>query len=211
MTTLDGGLNTELYKKQMSTWDSVNTPNVKTLYYIGGGNKKEIRGNLSIDINPETKANTSLKMVTCLELTKDWDYDYIFHTNASSYVDKKLLYEWLLDKPRLKFYSGVVGDFGGGMFFASGCGFSISKDVAKLIIQHQNEWEYSDINDVTLGILLTKLGIEIYPAPRMDLGCNFTENVPIDYFHYRCKVDNYVLTLDSLQSVFNHKKISGLI
>lgn len=211
MTTLDGGLGSELYEKQRSTWDSVNTPNVETLYYIGGGDKKEIRGNLSIDVNPETKANTSLKMVTCLELTQDWDYDYIFHTNASSYVDKKLLYEWLLDKPRFNFYSGVVGDMGGGVLFASGCGFSISKDVAKLIINHQNEWGCSDINDVTLGVLLTRLGLQIYPASRMDLGYNFTENVPIDYFHYRCKTENLVSTLDSLQSVHDHKKMSGLI
>ena len=55
------------------------------------------------------------------------EWDYIFRTNTSSYVSKNRLIEFSKNLPKEKCYCGIDG---GG--FASGAGFFLSKDCARL-------------------------------------------------------------------------------
>jgi len=93
--------------------------------------------------------------------------------------------------------------------FASGCGFTISKDVVKLIIENQNNWgrghelAYAVGDDVTLGILLYNLGINPYPAPRFDI--TDSTYIPSDFFHYRCKTDNREFDVNNMDKIFISK------
>jgi hypothetical protein len=205
LTYLDGGIYSKFYEAQNKTWDSIDIENIETFYYVGNGEKKEISGKLVINDLPEEIENEAYKFINFLTLTNDKEYDYIYHTNSSSYVDKKLLYEWLLDKPRENFYSGLIGDYSGHKF-ASGCGFTISKDVVKKILEHQDEWSHGDCDDATLGILLTSLNIPIYPAPRFDVIDKKITEIPDNYFHYRCKTHDRNWDVQNFDKIFNLKK-----
>ena len=202
LTYLDGGIYESFYKRQTETWNTINYDDIKVYFYVGGGDKQEINGDLIINNLPETVPNEAYKLINCFEQTLDWEYDYVFHTNSSSYIDKKLLYKWLLDKPREKFYSGVVGNYH-NYPFASGCGFTISKDVVKLILENQNDWEHGNADDATLGVLLSNLGLNVYPAPRYDIIDN--TNIPNDFFHYRLKTNNRYQDIENMSKVFNIK------
>ena len=209
LTWLDNGIYQKFYNKQNETWDSIDVENTSTFYYINQGVEKKIEGHFIINNLSETLQNAGYKMLNCFEKTIDWDYDYIFHTNSSSYVDKKKLYEWLKDKPREEFYSGVVG-YHDSHKFASGCGFSLSKDVVRLILNNKEQWVHADYDDLTLGILLNQLGVDIYPAPRFDFTSDslFSEQniqIPTDFFHYRCKTTDRNFDVEMLSRIHNKK------
>jgi hypothetical protein len=205
LTYLDNGIYSNLYHKQNETWNSIDVDGVDVYFNINDGEKKEIKGHFIINDLPETVETEGYKIINCFEQTLNWDYDYIYHTNSSSYVDKKLLHEWLLDKPRENFYSGLIGDYS-GYKFASGCGFTISKDVVKKILEHQNEWSHGDCDDATLGILLNSLNIPIYPAPRFDIIDKRITEIPDNYFHYRCKTHDRDWDVQNFDKIFNLKK-----
>ena len=203
LTYLDNGVYSKFYQKQNETWNSIKVNGVDVFFNINNGDKKEINSHFIINDLPETVENEGYKIINCFEQTIGWDYDYIFHTNSSSYVDKQLLYNWLLDKPRTKFYSGVKGYYR-GLPFASGCGFTISKDIVKLILENQSKWEHGDADDATLGIMLNNLGITVYEAPRYDMS-TYNNNIPTNYFHYRCKTYDRNLDIMNLQKIYDIK------
>jgi hypothetical protein len=205
LSYLDNGIYSKFYEMQNKTWDSIPFDGVETFYYVGNGKKKEISGKLIINNLPETVQNEAYKFINFLEHTINMDYDYVFHTNSSSYVDKKLLYNWLLDKPRDKFYSGVKGEYN-GHYFASGCGFTISKDVVKIMLDNQSKWEHGCCDDATLGILLKNSNINVYEAPRFDI-VNYDGTIPTNYFHYRCKTSNRELDIINLQRIHAIKQL----
>lgn len=203
LTYLDGDIYTKFYEQQNKTWNSLDVPGVETFFNINGGNNKEISGHFIINNLPESAYNEGYKIINCFEKTLDFDYDYIFHTNSSSYIDKELLYEWLKDKPKENFYSGVIGRFR-DYDFASGCGFTLSKDVVVKILENQNSWEHGESDDASLGRLLCDLGYEIYPAPRFDVAHDSL--IPDDYFHYRCKTSDRNFDVSIMEAIFNLKK-----
>jgi len=204
LTYLDDNIYSKFYQKQNETWNSFDIDGVDVFFNINNGDKKEIKSHFIINDLPETVENEGYKIINCFEQTLNLDYDYIFHTNSSSYIDKQLLYNWLLDKPRTNFYSGVKGYYRDKPF-ASGCGFTISKDIVKLILENQSQWEHGDADDATLGILLNNLGISVFEAPRFDVD-NYDNNIPSDYFHYRCKTQNRDSDIMNLQKIYNTKK-----
>lgn len=204
LTYLDNDIYTNFYNKQNETWNSINNEHVSVYFYIGNGQKKEITGHFIVNDTPESIENEAYKLLNSFEKTLGWDYDYIFHTNSSSYIDKKLLYDWLIDKPRENFYSGVVGHYYGNVF-ASGCGFTLSKDVVKLILENQKKWQHGCCDDATLGILLSELNIKVCPAPRFDIFNQNISNIPKDYFHYRCKTNDRNYDLTTFDRIFQIK------
>jgi hypothetical protein len=109
-------LYSKFYKSQKETWDSINISGIQTLYLFGNHNCDEIIDDKIMVNVPEIivnnfPVNAGHKTIKSFLLTKDFDYDYIFRTNSSSYIDKKLLLDFIKDKPKNKYYSGFLGDF----------------------------------------------------------------------------------------------------
>jgi hypothetical protein len=191
----------KLYEKQKVTWDSVEVNNVSTLYVIGNGNKKEISGHFAIDTSEELYDNQTIKLINAFELINNINYNYVFIANASSYVDKKMLYEWMLDKPRKRFYSGVICSN-----WISGAGFFLSKDVVNLIIDNKDEFGPIRCGDTLIGKFLSEKGIDMSFSDRFDI-VRYCDNIPTNYFNYRCKDENYNKELDMqhFQRIFDLK------
>jgi len=200
----DQNFYTNLYKKQKETWDSEIVNGVKTMYYFGNFQDNFInKGNIYTDIK-EGLAFCGYKTLKAFDLIKDLEFDYIFRTNSSSYIDKKLLLEFIKSKPKQNFYSGVIGNYH-GLPFASGSGYFLSKDLLKYILENKNEWNHEVIDDVSMGMMMFKKNIKIYPGKRFDLTDESHQNLlNIDpyHYHYRCKMQS-----DRLIDIKNMEKI----
>jgi len=197
----DNGTYSKFYEAQKNTWDSINVEGVETYYLFGNHNTDEIVDkNILVNVG-ESFENAGHKTLKSFILLKDMDYQYIFRTNSSSYVDKKMLLDFISDKPTEKYYSGYIGNHN-GIIFSSGSGFFLSRDLVSLLIENADKWDHNNIDDVAIGDLLKKLGYTPEFNSRFDVNDN--ENIPLDYFHYRLKTPNREF---DIQNMFQIKKI----
>ena len=136
----------------------------------------------------------------------EFEFDYIFRTNVSSYLDIEGLQKFVSGQPRNNFYAGAIGNHQ-GIDFASGCGYFISRDLVSMVLSNRDLWDHNLIDDVSLGKLLTKeLKIDIQGIKRIDL--NSTEmdldhirGNPLNVFHYRCKAPNPDITIQIMKTL----------
>ncbi len=182
---------------QRLTWDKEEHPNVTTLFYLSDSKLPKD----SVALHAKSKSlyvdgseaynMMHWRMKRTLDAVWDQDWDFIFRTNSSSYINKNLLYEWALTQPLEKTYCGIDG---GG--FASGCGVLISRDLIDIIRKNIDEYP-TDSEDCCMGSILSKRGYGVTKgAERFDVYFNAKHNIkhfsisgfPITY-HYRCKSD----------------------
>lgn len=198
----DNGIYSDFYESQKKTWDSINVEGVETYYLFGNHDCNEIVGNeILVDVIENNFNNCGYKTLKSFILTKDIEYDYIFRTNSSSYVDKNLLLEYIKDKPLDNYYSGVIGNHN-GIKFSSGCGYFISRNLVQLLIDNSDRWNHNHIDDVLVGELLRTLGHRPTSNPRFDV--EYHTDIPTNYFHYRLK------TFDRINDIKNMYKIHQL-
>lgn len=179
----------EVMRTQQKTWDSVRVDGVNTLYYYGGGSGikvvrddiREFGGDVGEDYDMmHWKFSLALKEV----ISEEWDY--IFRTNTSSYVDKMRLFEFAKNLPKEKCYCGINLENS----FASGAGFFITRDCANILIE-EIENRRVPLEDVYIGQILTKRGIAITPgATRCDFYTDHNNDINNrSFYHFRCKKD----------------------
>lgn len=149
----------ELAKAIKETWGKTENENVKIWYVWGAGYPGEDYNDLKVDIQ-ENFGALLIKTLAFFEFIKDQPFDYIFRTNAGSYVDTKQIVKHLEDKPRERFYSGVPGNVA-GIRFASGSGFFLSRDLVMLSINEKDSFGADHIDDVSFGRFMASHDIPI--------------------------------------------------
>lgn len=181
-----------LIQAQKRTWDSLEEEGVDTIYYYSGPEYKKEGKDLTVKLsNNHDLAHYRMKLaLNYIYDSNDPGYDYIFRTNASSYIDKKRLKAWLQDKPRNKFYCGIDG---GG--FASGCGFALSSDLVQCLITIDDYPTASE--DCLIGVWLERYAGQkvTQGAERYDYYFNHGSG-PYETYHYRCKSNDDDRTKD---------------
>lgn len=209
----DGSTYSNFKKVQKETWDSVEFENVETLYYIGNTNINELVGDVVHTDVSESLFNCGKKFLSCLEIIKHRDFDFIFRTNSSSYVDKKLIYKFLLDNINSSnfdsYYAGVNGYFG-NIKFASGSGFFMSKKNVNLLLDNVKLFNHSLIDDVAVGDVMSRCGIDVQQTDRFDIvneNINTIDfnNLPLDFFHYRFKTYNRNNDMENMKLIHKLK------
>jgi len=178
----------EMMKAQMNTWDKIAHPETETVYYISGEETKFVGKKLycqcSEAYNMMHWRNKIAMDIVCLE----FKFDYIFRTNASSYVNKKLLVEFSKTLPKEKCYCGIDGGN-----YASGAGVFMSPDVVD-IVRKNTDTSPNAYEDAYMGAILGRNGITVTPgAKRCDVQA--VPDLP-NCYHYRCKPDNGDRTKD---------------
>lgn len=201
----DKNIYTNFYETQKSTWDSVEIPNIETFYFFGNSDKNFITGNTIFTTTEESLENCGKKTLHAFEMIYNFEFDYLFRTNSSSYIDKLNLLSFVATQPNTNFYCGIIGNHN-GINFCSGSGYFLSRDVFDLTMKHKDEWDHQFIDDVSLGKLLTSKGINLKNAKRVDLLSNNLNinNIPIDYYHYRLKTNDRYL---DAKNMINIKKL----
>lgn len=198
----DGGIYDNFYETQKKTWDSIEVDGVETFYFFGNQIENKVVGNEILTSVPESLFNCGYKTLQALDLIKNLEFDYIFRTNSSSYVDKKLIKEFLKDKPTSNFYSAILG-FDNEIRFGSGCGYFLSKDLVNLVLENKNLWDHSIIDDISMAKLLLNFGIVPQESKRYDiLGI---DSLPLDHFHYRFKTNYREMDIKNMKTLHSLK------
>jgi len=135
---------------------------------------------------PETYAMVTTKLFTTLtHVLATEEFDYLFRTNSSTYVDRRRLIQFAQDLPRSRYWGGFTGT-SEGITFTSGAGTLMSRDcVADAVTA---EWDWSLIDDVALSRVLTERGFEAQPLSRPTLSSvEAVTKTDLDGFMWRCK------------------------
>jgi hypothetical protein len=140
------------------------------------------------------KTILSLEMM----LPRIYEFDYIIRTNLSSFYIFPRLLKFLKTLPKTRCYCGShIGDGKTG----SGCGFILSPDLIKGLVENKrNFWNITNTgDDVAIGKFLHRQGIRLLPQKRMDffsLSDWYNKgSIPQDVFQFRVKNDQYALRL----------------
>lgn len=226
--TDSGGIYDRFYKAQNESWNVEIVDGVETYYIYGGGEKcviedKNIFTGLEEILHPlpgdyyKSPLTAGPKTIKALEMINNigLEYDYVFRTNLSSYIDKRMLHEYLSDKPREKYYSGFIGHIDKNIFgqvvdlieYASGSGIVLSKDLVDILLKNKNKMDNDSlIDDVAVGQLLNKNGIYPYFLNRIDILDTDASNYNFDYFFYRLKSKNRDLDIKNMYEIYKNKK-----
>lgn len=216
----------ELMQAQQQSWGSVHVPDVDTIYYYGGANKDWYQW----VVTPKHPENNSIElqvistdryyyMADKFKASLEWlktnnkNYDIIFRTNSSSYVNKQKLKEFATTLPKEKLYAGWTfhdsnsEDKGKCV---SGAGIWLSRDTAE-ILRNEIDPNFEQEEDVYCGRILRERGIvPIDEKSRIDYTGGLPQQLVIasaEPYHIRFK------TGDRLQDAANmkiiHEKIIG--
>lgn len=128
----------ELIKLQKETWDSIDHPEVQTMFYYPDLGETRIE-----DKNIYIKGSTepSFMFNQCIAAMKEtllYSWDYLFKTDNSAYVSKKELVKILNDKPREEYYGGqlyIINHPDIGCPFLWGEGIALSRDVVEFLVK----------------------------------------------------------------------------
>ena len=129
---------------------------------------------------------------------KNFEFDYLFRTTTTSYVNinqlKKFINEKLINKEDI--YCGKILETkdhkGDPIQFVSGAGILFDKKLLKQIVQNQNKIDFELWDDVGLGKLISELNVKPIEGQRYDITGNiFKQKVDFNHYHYRCRIDNH--------------------
>jgi hypothetical protein len=184
----NGGIYSQFNEIQKKTWDSINVENVETFYLYGNHDKNEIvNGDILTDVI-ETGPNCGgYKTIKSFELINNLEYDYIFRTNSSSYIDKKIL-NGLFSQSSTGVYAGLTSSHD-NIGFVSGSGYFLSRDLVELVVKNSNLWNHNLLDDIALADLLSKFNIT---PTSTNHRCDVTVKnqwIPMDFYHYRFRTD----------------------
>lgn len=162
----------------------------------------------------ETYKNITYKSKKAFDFFKDRlsEFDYIFRTNISSFIDFKKYKKWLNTLPATNVYNGSIS-WHGPIIYASGCGFTCSRDVIEKIIESEYEDTYMD--DVYFGKICMNHNIQVSSAPLNNITFhNLLDEIALFNsfdcaFHFRLKSENreddielYKILLANYYSIF---------
>jgi hypothetical protein len=164
-------------------------PDVETLFYFGARRTRLDGHDLRLAV-PDDFEHIGEKTLACFEyLLEQVEFDLVFRTNASSYVDLPNLRSYVAAQASLRgFYAGHLGATFDGLTFASGSGYFLSRDLLEMVVENRESWDHSLLDDVALARVLSERGIHPRESPR----AVFTEppavaEVDTNQFHFRCK------------------------
>jgi hypothetical protein len=179
-----------LHRTLEETWVSVATPDVETLFYRGGAALALDGDHVTLPVADDHKS-MGRKTLACFDyVLRNREFDVLFRTNASSYVDLPNLRDFVAARATARFYAGALGTR--PVPYASGAGYFLSRDLVELVLEHGDRWDHHRIDDVALGVLLAELGVAPQPAPRQDLDrVRQVKQLDRSQFHFRCRTESW--------------------
>lgn len=140
--------------------------------------------------------NKTISSIEFFSLRGD-EFDYVLRTNLSSFYYFPALMEFLEILPQKKCYCArripSGRDEKGEIFFGSGAGIILSKDLAQMLVEAKSEILASNLHDdLAIGSFFHKNNIRLLPAqyietPSLSSWLEIKENIPEWIFHFRCR------------------------
>ncbi len=135
----------DMLTTSQGTWDSVEHPQTRTLYYVG-----------------ELK-NVGRRTLEAFEYSLLQPWDYMARCHSSTYVHKKNLVDYCETQPTADVFQGLKVDcavpfiWGGGHFL-------MSRDVIERFVQNKDKWDMNLMEDNAMSGVATALGIPLSPG-----------------------------------------------
>ena len=96
-----------------NTWAFEKPKGVEVIYYYGNSKEDKLIGDKLFLNAPEGLRNVGYKTLKMYQYVyENFNFDYVYRTNSSSYIDINKLQSFVRDKPMEKFYCGVIGKRG---------------------------------------------------------------------------------------------------
>ena len=131
------------------------------------------------------------KVVGSLTQAMTEDFDFVYFTTASSYVNVRVLASTLSELPRTGLYAGTKHqDAISGTYFASGASRVMSRDVVAAVLENRRGYRNDVMEDVGLGRLTAECGYELTPLPSLNISSDshidsLTPGELRNNFHFR--------------------------
>ncbi len=190
-----------VYQEHRKIWSSYMNSNsqIDTYFIQYRDGPQEIEGNTFWLNGKESFQSIITKTLDSLDyFLKIKSYDFIVRTNMSSLWNFNALLSYLETLPSEKVYNGIIGNHM-GIYFASGSGFIMTPDVAKLLIENRSITEsVKIIDDVDIGFTLEKIGITPSLGRRND-----TLVYDKTSYHYRIKIEDRAKEFEIMNSLLN--------
>lgn len=169
---------------------------VKVIYYQGGSKENYLDGDI-LYLNAGTSIDdTCEKLLAALEwINKNEQFDFIFRTTTTSYLDIDNIFEYLYLNKSENFYAGILDYYPPTADektkksrFLSGAGYFISKNIVSLLVSNLSKIDKELWDDVAIGrFLIEDEKISYTEGYRQDFydGYPLTKNIDIKNYHYR--------------------------
>lgn len=188
-------------RMQQSSWDSIQVPDIDTIYYYKGAQFAQGDEQHVVLDCPDEYEMMHWKFKCALDFVNYHNYDFIFRTNSCSYIDKRKLQAIAEKLPKTGCYAGW--DNGG---YVSGAGIWFSPDVLDILHKELTDAPHS-AEDVLMGdILINRVAISNHQT-RYDVGVS-VGSVP-NVYHYRFKSSNW--HEERYRDIENMKKVHEIV
>jgi hypothetical protein len=179
-----------LTRTMRQTWAATPVDGIDVLSYHGGDTHEERRGEIALPVADDLDHVGHKTLLAFEHVLARHDFDLLFRTNLSSYVDLPNLRAYVDANARPERYYAGKGGVHDGIPFASGAGYFLSRDLVELVVANGSSWEHEYLDDVALAKLLGGLGVESHRVPRVDLrSVRDVRGADLAMFHFRCKTE----------------------
>lgn len=208
-----------IYDKFREIWERyMNSHSEIRAFFLYGDTDISSENEINCNVGETLFPGIILKTINAMKYIENrFEYEFVVRTNLSSFYDYTLLEKHIDNLPKVKCYSGYPAKNYYPLVFATGCGFILSKDVIKLLIENENDLEKT-WDDLSFGKFMNSHHIPLIEEPLFIISYkgsydlidgvfepekdqilkDISENR--DYFHYRVRNDKNRLEIDSFIS-----------
>jgi hypothetical protein len=158
---------------------------------------------------PSKQALVGMKVLLGLRhVIENYEFDYLFRTNSSSYVSIESLEKFASKLPSKKVFYGPEATLG-KIKFRSGSGYLLSKDVVQGVLDNHTSWEHCVPEDVAISRVIELRNLAIQKTTtRIDIldvkdSQKISPALEQDIFHFRCKSSYPEVSIDLMKKIYS--------
>jgi hypothetical protein len=145
------------------TWDSEMPDGVLTWYY---SNMPSLRigappRTLQVEVGGALHDMGRKDLLAYRWALENLAWDYMARVNASCYVRKGPLLEYVQSLPASGLFRGVKTLHAGIPYLWGGAQYIMSRDVIRAFVDNGDKWDHREMEDVSMSLLAVKLGIAL--------------------------------------------------
>ena len=150
---------------QKSTWMKHIEKDVKVLTLSGSDKFNYIENHLNV-VSPDDYSSISFKTIKVFNgYQREYiEFEYIYRTNTSSYIDIKKLHSFCRSNISDYLYRGTkISNYfkDQHISYVSGSDILLSKNAFDLLIENTDNWDTDLVDDVSIGKILQNLSVQL--------------------------------------------------
>lgn len=197
----------ELEQTCEETWLDINNSLIDYIIYYGSSEEKlenkELYLKCKDGLNDKKQNNITKKTIKMFEFAlKNYNFEFMFRTNLSSYVDLNFFLEYIDKIESRNCYMGYIG-YHEKIAFASGAGILLSRDMVELLVNKQSMIDKDLIDDLAFAKLFHDSNIFPKPLPRFTFPMHDRQDEQLldqikqsKHFHFRVKSNDSTRKID---------------